>query len=232
MWEHASAINEAERIGFSGNKRKVIGMGLYSRYVFPYLLEWCSAGPENEEQRRLALASARGEVLEIGFGTGKNFAHYPWSVSRVTAVDCERMQPRKVLDRIAAAPVPITPIYQDASRELRFDDNLFDTVVTTFTLCSIGDIESALREIRRVLKPSGSYLFLEHGQSTDRKIAKQQDLLTPVVRVIGAGCRMNRQIDRLISNSGLHIVALDRFVMPKTPRILGEMYRGVAKTMN
>ena len=204
-------------------------MGFYSRYVFPYILEWCSAGPDTEEQRRLALASAQGEVLEIGFGTGKNFPLYPTSVSRVLAVDCERMQPRKVLDRIAAAPVPITPIYQDASRKLPFGDNSFDTLVTTFTLCSIDDVESACREIGRVLKPTGSYLFLEHGHSTNPKVARQQDLLAPVVRVAGAGCRMNREIDRLISETGLQIVALDRFAMPNTPRILGEMYRGVAQ---
>ena len=207
-------------------------MGFYSRHIFPYILEWCSAGPDTEEQRRVALASARGEVLEIGFGTGRNFPLYPTSVSRVLAVDCERMQPRKVLDRIAASPVPITPIYQDASRRLPFGDNSFDTVVTTFTLCSIDDVESACREIGRILKPTGSYLFLEHGHSTNPKVARQQDLLAPVVRVVGAGCRMNREIDRLISDSGLQILALDRFAMPNTPRILGEMYRGVAKCMN
>ena len=210
----------------------MIGMGFYSRHIFPYILERCSASPDSEEQRRLTLASARGDVLEIGFGTGRNFAHYPGSVSRVIAVDCERMQPRKVLDRLARAPVPITPIYQDASRRLLFEDNSFDAVVTTFTLCSIEDVESAVREIGRVLKPTGSYLFLEHGHSANPKVARQQEFLAPVVRVVGAGCRMNRQIDRLISSSGLQIVALDRFAMPNTPRILGEMYRGVAKTLN
>lgn len=203
-------------------------MGFYSRYIFPYILEWCAAGPDSEEQRRLALASARGDVLEI---TGKNFSHYPASVARVIAVDCERMQPRKVQDRIAAAPVPITPRYQDASRRLPFEDDSFDTVVTTWTLCSIGNVESAVREIGRVLKPTGSYLFLEHGRSTSPKVARQQDLLAPVVRAVGAGCRMNRQIDRLISEAGLQVVALDRFKMPNTPRILGEMYRGVAQVV-
>lgn len=207
-------------------------MGFYCRHIFPYILEWCSASPDSEEQRRRTLASAGGNVLEIGFGTGKNFAYYPASVSRVIALDCERMQPRKVLDRIAAAPVPITPVYQDASRRLPFADHSFDTVITTFTLCSIEDVASAVREIGRVLKPTGSYLFLEHGHSANPQIARQQDLLAPLVRVVGAGCRMNRQIDRLISDSGLQILALDRFAMPNTPRILGEMYRGFAKTMN
>jgi ubiquinone/menaquinone biosynthesis C-methylase UbiE len=102
-------------------------------------------------------------------------------------------------------------------------------LLTTWTLCSIDNVEAALREIGRVLKLGGSYLFLGHGRSNDPKVAKKQHLLAPVVRVVGAGCHMNREIDRLISEAGLHIVALDRFTMPNTPRILGEMYRGVAQ---
>jgi len=203
-------------------------MGFYSRYIFPHILECCSSGSDTEEQRRLLLASAKGEVLEIGFGTGRNFPHYPSGLARVIAIDCERMQSRRVQQRIKAASVPITPIYQDASSRLPFQDDSFDTVVTTWTLCSIDNLGSALQEISRVLKPEGCYLFLEHGRSNDPKVAKKQSLLAPVVRVVGAGCHMNREIDRLISEAGLQIVALDRFTMPNTPRILGEMYRGVA----
>ena len=100
--------------------------------------------------------------------------------------------------------------------------------LTTWTLCSVRDVIAALTEIGRVLKRDGSYLFLEHGRSDDPRIARRQNLLSPVVKMIGAGCRMNRRIDDLIRQSGLQITALDRFVMPETPRILGEMYRGVA----
>lgn len=203
-------------------------MNYYSRVVFPYIMERFSAGRPVDDQRRGTLASARGEVLEIGFGTGRNFPHYPARVIHVTAVDCEIMCPQQVKRRIAGAPVPITTIYQDASKGLPFADNSFDTVITTWTLCSIRDVISALNEIRRVLRPDGIYLFLEHGCSDDPHIARQQKLLSPVVKMIGAGCRMNRHIDDLISRSGLKIYALDRFLMPETPRILGEMYRGIA----
>ena len=204
-------------------------MSFYSRLIFPHIMEWLSAGQHVEEQRRLTLAAARGQVLEIGFGTGFNFAHYPRSVVHVTAVDRERMQPRKVQDRVAAAPVPIKTVCLDASCRLPFEDNSFDTVVTTWTLCSIADVGAALAEIGRVLKRNGSYLFLEHGRSEDARLARRQDLVTPIVRVVGAGCRMNREIDQVISSAGLEIVALDRFPMPDTPRILGEIYRGVAR---
>lgn len=114
-------------------------MRFYSRLVFPYIMERLSAGQHVNEQRRLALAAALGEVLELGFGTGLNFLHYPLSVTHVTAVDCELMRPRKVEQRIADAPVSITPMYRDASRGLPFANSSFDTVITTWTLCSIGD---------------------------------------------------------------------------------------------
>lgn len=203
-------------------------MRLYSRLVFPYIMERLSAGQHVNEQRRLALAAARGEVLELGFGTGLNFLHYPRSVTHVTAVDCELMRPRKVERRIADAPVSITPMYRDASRGLPFANSSFDTVITTWTLCSISDVIPALTEIGRVLRRDGNYLFLEHGRSDDPSVARRQNLLSPVVKIIGAGCHMNRRIDDLIRQSGLRIVTLDRFVMPETPRILGEMYRGAA----
>ncbi len=203
-------------------------MSLYSRFVFPYIMEWLSVGNHIEEQRRLALASARGEVLEIGFGTGRNFSHYPVRVTHVTAVDCEVMRPQQVKRRIAGAPVPIITVYRDASLGLPFADSSFDTVVTTWTLCSVRDVIPALGEIRRVLRRDGNYLFLEHGCSDDLHVTRQQKVLAPVVKAIGAGCQMNRKIDDLIISSGLQIRTLDRFVMPETPRILGEMYRGVA----
>lgn len=191
-------------------------------------MERFSARQHVEEQRRLALSATRGHVLEIGFGTGLNFAHYPRSVDHVTAVDRERMQPLKTQSRVAAAPVPIKVVFMDASNRLPFDNNSFDTVVTTWTLCSIADVGAALAEISRILKPNGSYFFLEHGRSDDARLARRQDLLSPVIRVIGSGCRMNRKVDQVISAAGLDIVALDRFRMPDTPRILAEMYRGVA----
>jgi len=166
-------------------------MSLYARYVFPFINEWLSVGQRVDKQRRLALADARGQVLELGFGTGLNFKHYPFSVTHVTGIDCERMRPRQVEQRIDSAPVPITTMYRDASHGLLFPDESFDTVVTTWTLCSIHEVIPTLTEIRRVLRPNGSYLFLEHGPSDDPRIARRQALLRPVVELIGAGCQVN-----------------------------------------
>ncbi len=204
-------------------------MGFYSSYIFPRLLDWGLGSAIVQEQRRATLAPLCGQVLEIGFGTGLNLPCYPPQVTRLTAIDSESMLPGRVADRIARAQVPVERLKLDAGGRLPFEDNAFDGIVTTFTLCSIADVASALAEIRRVLKPKGEYVFLEHGRSDDPRVAKRQDFFNPIQKLIGRGCNMNRPIDKLISAAGLRITTLDLFVMPDSPRILGEMYRGAAK---
>jgi SAM-dependent methyltransferase len=191
-------------------------MGLYSRYIFPRLLEWSLGTDDAEVQRARTLAAARGSTLEIGFGTGLNLPHYPPLADRV-----ER--------RIATARMPVEQVRLAAGRHLPFDDASFDTIVTTWTLCSIADLDGVLKEIRRVLKSDGCYLFCEHGRSDDPRAARIQDLLNPIQRVVGRGCNINRPIDTLIRKAGLELFALDRFVMPGVPRVFGEMYRGAAR---
>ena len=110
-----------------------------------------------------------------------------------------------------------------------FADASFDTVVTTWTLCSIAEVSAALAEMKRVLKPDGQFLFCEHGRSDDGKTAQWQDRLNPLQKIVGCGCNMNRPIDSLITKAGFEITTLDRFLMPNAPRILSEMYRGVAR---
>lgn len=204
-------------------------MGIYSNHVFPRLLDWGLGNAMVQEQRRKALARLRGNVLEVGFGTGLNLGFYPRQVTRLTAIDSERMLPRRVDKRIARARLPVELFKLDASGRLPFEDEAFDGVVTTFTLCSIRDAASALAEIRRVLNREGEYVFLEHGRSDDPRVAKRQDFWNPVEKLIGCGCNMNRQIDQMIRAAGFEMIELDRYQMPDTPRILGEIYRGAAK---
>jgi ubiquinone/menaquinone biosynthesis C-methylase UbiE len=204
-------------------------MGLYSKYVFPRLLDWSLGNSLIDRQRSEALSQLSGHVLEIGFGTGLNLRHYPKQVTRLTALDPERMLKDRVAKRIGEAHMPVEQIQLDASGRLPLADGSFDFVVTTFTLCSIADAKGALREMRRLLKPEGRYVFLEHGRSDDPRVAKRQDLFNPLQRVIACGCNINRSIDTLIQEAGFFITSLDRYLMPETPRMFGEMYRGAAQ---
>lgn len=204
-------------------------MGFYAKYIFPRILDWGVGAPEFGEYRRRALEPARGETLEIGFGTGLNLPYYPQAVTKLTAIDSENMLEDRVAKRIASCPFPVARMRLDAQGRLPFEDHTFDTVVTTLTLCSIPDTAAALAEIRRVLKPEGRFVFFEHGRSDDPKVARRQDRFNPIQKIIGAGCNMNRKIDDLIENAGFEIMTLDRFLLPNSPRILAEMYRGVAR---
>jgi ubiquinone/menaquinone biosynthesis C-methylase UbiE len=204
-------------------------MGFYSKYLFPHLLEWALGNPQLGKYRRRALEGARGKVLEIGFGTGLNLPYYPQTITDITAIDPENMLADKTARRIREAAIPVHFVQLDASGRLPFADASFDSLITTWTLCSIEQVEAALAEMRRLLKPDGQYLFLEHGRSDDAQTARRQDRFNPIEKVIGAGCNINRPIDRLVRDAGFAIDTLERFLMPKTPRILGEMYRGAAR---
>jgi ubiquinone/menaquinone biosynthesis C-methylase UbiE len=190
-------------------------------------MDWVMAGEEFRRLRSELLAPVQGEVLELGLGTGLNLSHYPRSVTRLHAVDPADLLPRTVAERIAAAPFPVR-LQHVAAETLPYDDRSFDFVVSTWTLCTIPDPAKALKEVRRVLKPDGAFLFLEHGRSDNERVAKWQDRLNPIQRVIACGCNLNRRIDRLISEAGFNVEMLDRFRMLGVPRLGAEMYRGRA----
>jgi ubiquinone/menaquinone biosynthesis C-methylase UbiE len=206
-------------------------MAWYRDHLFPLLLDWAMRRPSLQDERRHAVADAQGSVLEIGFGTGLNLPYYPTAVSSVTAVDPARLLPRRVARRIAAARPPVELLCLSAER-LPFNDRQFDCVVSTWTLCTIPEVIMALREVRRVLKPRGRFLFLEHGRSTEETSARWQDRLDPLQQRLAGGCHINRSIDRLLLEAGFTIQRLDRYRSPAAPRIVAaifaEMYRGIA----
>ncbi len=187
------------------------------------------AGEEFERLRGSLLAQTHGTVLELGIGTGLNLPYYPASVTALHAVDPAKVLPRRVAARCAACSFPVH-IQQVTAEALPFDDETFETAVSTWTLCSIPDPIQALKEVRRVLKPGGHFLFLEHGRSADEWVARWQDRLNPIQNLIGCGCHLNRRIDQLIVQAGLTPVQTDRFLMQSVPRLGGDMYRGVARS--
>jgi ubiquinone/menaquinone biosynthesis C-methylase UbiE len=202
-------------------------MGLYADHIFPRLMDWIMAGEEFRRLRTALLADVRGRVLELGVGTGLNLPHYPPTVSSLAAVDPAALLPKRLAARQAAVTFPLRLELRTAE-SLPYDARAFDYVVSTWTLCTIRDPVAALREVHRVLTPTGRFLFLEHGRSDDPRIAAWQDRLNPIQRIIGCGCNLNRPIDRLITQAGLRLDRLDRFQMERVPRIGGEMYRGAA----
>ena len=204
-------------------------MSFYANWVFPRILDWGLGKPNLGEYRDSALASASGETLEVGFGTGLNLPHYPAAVTRLVAIDSEKMLPDRVRERIDRVSFPVELAYLDAQGKLPFADGSFDTIVTTFTLCSIPEPGRALAEMKRVLRPAGRYLFLEHGLALSSNVQRWQVRMTPFNRVIGRGCHLDRAIDQLISGNGFRISSLQRLEVPGAIRFMGELYSGTAQ---
>lgn len=207
-------------------------MGIYSQHIFPRLMESGLRGAVHRRYRRRTLERAQGEVLEVGFGTGLNLECYPASVRRVTGLDPAAVLERRVRARIAEAPFPVERITGDAADPLPFPDEHFDTVASTWTLCSIERLRSALVEMRRVLRASGELLFLEHGRNEGRWVARLQDAVNPIQNRVACGCNVNRRIDGEIEGAGFLITELDRFIMPGVPRAMGSVYLGAARRVD
>jgi ubiquinone/menaquinone biosynthesis C-methylase UbiE len=183
-------------------------MGIYSERIFPWLLDRSLSHPRIEARRAALVGEASGEVLEIGFGSGATLPFYdPAKVSRLTVVEPSEGMNRRAATRLTASPVPVTSV-PGAGERLPFDNAAFDTVVTCLTLCSVEDPPRVLAEIRRVLKPGGRFLFLEHVLSEDEKRQRWQHRLTPVQKVVGVGCHLNRDTAALVRAAGFSLAPL------------------------
>lgn len=191
------------------------------------MLDW--AMRQVNDERAATLADARGEVLEIGFGTGLNLRYYPAGLARLVAVDPLVGLDARVSARIAQAPFPVERHTLRAEGGLPFDAARFDRVVMTWTLCSIAEPERALAEIRRVLRPEGRLLFIEHGLAEEPRLAGWQRRLTPLWSRFTGGCHLDRPIDRLLAAGGFQCEKLERFRHPAALAIAAPQYRGVAR---
>lgn len=195
--------------------------------MFPWLMDWVMRAEQLACLRGELLAHASGRILEIGIGTGLNLPHYPEPVRGITAVDVSPGMRERARRRIDESKVVVD--YRLASaEELPLPDESFDTVVSTWTLCSIPDVKRALEEIRRVLKPGGQFLFLEHGLSESPSVKKWQHRLTPIQKRVGGGCHLDRDIQRLVKTAGFHIDWLKTFYLDRAPKFAGYSYMGRA----
>lgn len=201
-------------------------MGWYQDHILPRCIDWVMRNEPNDLLRNSLLKEVKGAVLEVGFGSGLNLPHYSSQVDRLYALDPSLLGRRLAQPRIEAAPFPVEFVELEDHR-FALPDQSVDAVVSTWTLCTIPDPVAALREILRVLKSDGRYYFLEHGLSPERRVARFQQLWNPIQKTIGGGCHVNRKIDRLILDSGLHILEQSNFYN-ESPKFLSYMYRGMA----
>jgi len=203
-------------------------LGFYSKYVLPRLIDLAMRNKDTTRLRAEAIPQARGRVLEIGIGSGLNLGFYSPEVEHVYGVDPSAELQQMAAKKTSSAPVPVTFIQQSAEDQLPIDDSSIDTVVMTWTLCSIPNPPAALEQMKRVLKADGRLIFVEHGRSADGKVTAWQDRLNPMWKCIAGGCHLNREIDTLIERAGFKVADLKTFYLPG-PRPMTYTYQGIAQ---
>jgi ubiquinone/menaquinone biosynthesis C-methylase UbiE len=203
-------------------------MGFYAQYVLPRLIDLAMRNKEAARLRADWIPHARGEVLEIGIGSGLNLPFYSPEVQRVYGVDPSVELQRMARKRVAARRLPVEFLSQSAEEPLPLPNESVDTVVVTWTICSIPNVEQALRQMKRVLKPSGRLIFLEHGRSPDPSVVAWQDRLTPLWKTFTGGCHLNRKVDELITAAGFQITELKTCYL-SGPRPMSYIYQGFAQ---
>ncbi len=196
-------------------------MGFYDRYILPKVLNWSCGTKPVRRQRQKVVPLAEGRVLEIGIGSGLNLPYYdPAKVERVIGLDpAEEML---TYARRKSEHLPFTVDYLALEGErIPLERQSVDTVLVTYTLCTIPDAIAALEGMRQVLKPGGRLIFCEHGKAPDAAVRRWQHRLNPLWNQIGGGCNLDRDIPALIEGAGFRIDSLDTMYLPHTPRFAG-----------
>ena len=202
-------------------------MGFYSEKIFPYLCDRSMKMKILDPYRSDVLKTVRGNILEIGFGTGANLRYYPPAIQKITVLEPNRGMNKYAQEALQKRKMAIEKV-EGKAESMPFEPETLDTVVSTLTLCSVGEPVSALREIHRVLKPGGIFLFFEHGLANHSGIVKWQNRLNGINKALADGCNINRDMKTLIEQAGFKFDALDNFYLPKGPRTHGYIYKGVA----
>lgn len=203
-------------------------MGFYQDRVVPFLLHHGMKDQKLARLRQRVAPHAGGRVLEIGVGSGLNLPFYSSDVTALFGIDPSPPLLARARQAASGFPFP-TSLHEGSAEALPFDTSDFDCVVTTWTLCTIPDAARALAEIRRVLKPDGRLLFIEHGHAPDPRVAAWQDRLNPLWRRVAGGCNMNRPIDRMIGDGGFRIERLETGHLIQGPKPLTFLFEGVAR---
>ncbi len=202
-------------------------MGIYADQILPRLQDRFMKRKDTNVVRERVCAGLAGDVVEVGFGTGLNVPYYPAEISKVFAVEPSRLCMRLAEDRVAHSKVPVE-LAGLTGEHLDLPSESFDAVLSTWTLCTIPGLEKALEEMRRVLKPGGTFHFVEHGHAPDAKTARWQRRLEPLNKKIAGGCHLTRPISEFIEKAGFRIEHLDTYYLDGEPRPFGYTFEGRA----
>ena len=200
----------------------------YEKYVLPKLLDTCCSTKPINYQREKIVPNASGTVLEIGIGSGLNIPFYNISnIDKIYGLDPSVQLCKKAIKKAKEININIDFLFYGAE-EIKLKSNSIDTVVITYTLCSIPEPKDALKEIKRVMKSDANILFCEHGIAPDNKVSKWQNRINPIWGKLFGGCNINRDIPSIISSSGFKVHNLEQMYLPNTPKIVGYNYWGSA----
>lgn len=202
-------------------------MGFYGDRIFPRVMNALMDTTETRRIRAEVCAPLRGDIVEIGFGTGHNLAFLPAVVTRLVAVDPLLRGRELAAERLAASTVPVDFVGLDG-RRLDLDDRSVDAALSTWTLCSIPDPSAAVREIARVLRPGGTFHFVEHGRAPDPRVRRWQRRLNGVQQAMACGCSLTHDMAVVVSDGGMDIVELETYYAKGDPRSHGWTWQGIA----
>ena len=204
-------------------------MSFYEKYILPRFLNCACASEPITYQRKKVVPLAEGKILEVGIGSGLNLPFYNKSkIEEIWGIDPSE-ELNAMAKKVAIKEDINVNFITSSAEDIPFPNDYFDTVLITYTMCTIPSVLQANKEIRRVLKHNGKMIFCEHGVSPDENIKKWQKRLNSIWGKIAGGCNINRNIPLLIKSSGFKIVEMDEMYLPKTPRIAGYNYWGYAK---
>jgi ubiquinone/menaquinone biosynthesis C-methylase UbiE len=204
-------------------------MGLYGEHVLPRVINVACGMKVVDPLRRRVCEGLAGDVVEIGFGSGLNVPFYPDGVTRVAAVEPADLGWRLAAKRLRETSVPVARSGLDG-QSLPFGDDSFDAAISTWTMCTIPDIDAALRELRRVLKPGGRLHFVEHGLAPDEPVRRWQHRLEPMQKRLFGGCHLTRRVADLLTTAGFTITELDVFYEEGAPKPMGADSLGIAQS--
>lgn len=204
-------------------------MSLYERYILPSLINAACNTKPVRYQREKVVPLAEGRILEIGMGSGINIDYYdPKKVDLVWGLEPSEGMRLKAANRISEAPFEVR-LLDLPGEEIPLEDNSVDTVLLTYTLCTIPGWQQAMEQMRRVLKSSGKLLFCEHGEAPDENVRKWQARINPYWKKVAGGCNLNRPIPDCLIQSGFKIESMDAMYLPSTPKIFAYNYWGISK---